>query len=104
MKFSLGWVVLVIGVLLWVPQGRTEETHMKSGSFGEYLSQTDSASAEDSEENPLLAPFAKPVEVVIQDVVDPIVEPFLEEKDIQSESGETKAKIKPKEGKVQFNF
>ena len=81
------------------------EIQEQGGTFGEYVSGEAPGAEEESEEteNELLAPMAKPVVGVIKGVGS-TVEPLLEEKEIRDAKGQTKAKIKPGQGKVEVPF
>lgn len=100
LALSIGfiWVFTVSGAEI------EKEKETPKEAFKEYLAGEETpVPQEETPENELLAPVAKPVVTVIEGV-GAAVEPLLEEKEIKDEKGETKATIKPKEGKVQVEF
>ncbi len=98
----VGWIWGILAVLVFATALQAEETKMRSGTFGEYLSEEELSPPEEVFENELLAPLARPVQAVIQSVGS-TVEPMLEERPLGGE-GEEGPKLKPKEGKVQIDF
>ena len=85
-------------------EAREPQQKMQGRTFGEYLSQKEPLPPEqETSENQLLAPMARPVAALIEGLGS-AVEPFLLEKKIKDAKGETQATIKPGEGKVQVDF